>query len=140
MDGAGATGVVQRDINRLLSQASVSSRDRLRTALDHREPDRIPLDFGGTVGDWRSRQLRGGVARLLWAGPGAGQGARALPDAGLVEDDLRAAMGLDVTGVFPRKTMFGFPADALERVEFPRPGGAGSRSISGPGRSRTATS
>jgi len=29
---------------------------------------------------------------------------------GLVEDDLRAAMGLDVTGVFPRKTKFGFPA------------------------------
>jgi hypothetical protein len=28
---------------------------------------------------------------------------------GLVEDDLRAAMGLDVTGVFPRKSKFGFP-------------------------------
>ena len=29
---------------------------------------------------------------------------------GLVEDDLRTAMGIDVTGVFPRNTMFGFSA------------------------------
>src|ERR1017187_7564313 len=36
-------------INRLLSKTSVSSRDRLRIALDHREPDRIPLDFGSTA-------------------------------------------------------------------------------------------
>ena len=28
---------------------------------------------------------------------------------GLMEDDLQQAMGLDVEGVFPRKTMFGFP-------------------------------
>ena len=33
----------------MLSQTSVSSRDRLRTALEHREPDRIPLDFGSTA-------------------------------------------------------------------------------------------
>ena len=30
---------------------------------------------------------------------------------GLVEDDLRAAMGIDVCGVYPRKTMFGFPME-----------------------------
>ena len=29
---------------------------------------------------------------------------------GLVEDDLRAAMGIDVTGVFPRSSKFGIPA------------------------------
>ena len=30
---------------------------------------------------------------------------------GLIEDDLADAMGIDVVGVFPRNTMFGFPAD-----------------------------
>jgi len=29
---------------------------------------------------------------------------------GLVEDDLKDAMGLDVDGIFPRNTMFGFPS------------------------------
>lgn len=37
---------------------------------------------------------------------------------GLVEDDLRVAMGLDVTGVFPRKTMFGFPAIEWKEWDF----------------------
>jgi hypothetical protein len=37
---------------------------------------------------------------------------------GLVEDDLRAAMGLDVTGVYPRKTMFGFPAAGWKEWSF----------------------
>ena len=27
----------------------MNSRERVKLALDHREPDRIPLDFGGTV-------------------------------------------------------------------------------------------
>jgi hypothetical protein len=30
---------------------------------------------------------------------------------GLIDDDLFQAMGLDVAGVFPRNTMFGFPVD-----------------------------
>ena len=30
---------------------------------------------------------------------------------GLIEDDLADAMGIDVVGVFPRNTMFGFPTD-----------------------------
>ena len=30
---------------------------------------------------------------------------------GLIEDDLRAALGIDVTGVFPRNTIFGFPIE-----------------------------
>jgi Uroporphyrinogen decarboxylase (URO-D) len=37
---------------------------------------------------------------------------------GLVEDDLREAMGLDVIGIFPRSTMFGFPAEDWKIWEF----------------------
>src|ERR1039458_9226420 len=48
-DGTPRAWCSTRAINRLLSETSVSSRDRLRTALEHREPDRIPLDFGSTA-------------------------------------------------------------------------------------------
>ena len=27
----------------------MNSRERVKVALDHKEPDRIPLDFGGTA-------------------------------------------------------------------------------------------
>ena len=27
----------------------MNSRERVRTALDHREPDKVPIDFGGMV-------------------------------------------------------------------------------------------
>ena len=37
---------------------------------------------------------------------------------GLIEDDLRDAMGIDVVGVFPRKTMFGFPAEDWKEWNF----------------------
>jgi len=81
----------------------------LRTALDHREPDRIPLDLGstGVTGIHVScvAELRDhfGLAREPV------KVHEPYQMLGQVEDDLRAAMGLDVTGVFPRKTMFGFP-------------------------------
>jgi hypothetical protein len=37
---------------------------------------------------------------------------------GLVEDDLRAAMGLDVIGLFPRKVKFGLPTTAWKEWNF----------------------
>lgn len=85
-----------------------SSRARLQTALAHREPDRIPIDFGGSA-----------VTGIHVSCVAALRDYYGLPKhpvkvhepyqmLGLVEDDLRAAMGIDVTGVFPRKTMFGF--------------------------------
>jgi len=37
---------------------------------------------------------------------------------GLVEDDLRRAMGIDVIGVFPRKTKFGFPNTGWKEWNF----------------------
>jgi hypothetical protein len=37
---------------------------------------------------------------------------------GLVDDDLREAMGLVVTGVFPHNTIFGFPAERWKEWRF----------------------
>ena len=36
----------------------------------------------------------------------------------LLDDDLKDAMGLDVTGVFARNTMFGFPAERWKPWQF----------------------
>lgn len=85
-----------------------ASKQRLVDALNHRQPDRVPIDFGGSAVT--------GVHVSCVAALRDHYGLEKRPVKvhepyqmlGLVEEDLRLAMGLDVTGVFPRKTMFGF--------------------------------
>jgi hypothetical protein len=77
----------------------------------HKQPDRIPIDFGGTsvtgihascVADLRDYYgLEKRPVRIH-------EPSQML---GLVEEDLKDAMGLDVVGVFRRGTKWGFPAE-----------------------------
>jgi hypothetical protein len=91
--------------------AKAASHQRLATALNHRQPDRIPIDFGGSSVT--------GVHASCVAALRDHYGLEKRPVRihepfqmlGLIEDDLQNAMGLDVAGVFPRNTMFGFPAE-----------------------------
>jgi hypothetical protein len=87
----------------------MTSHERVLAALSLRTPDRVPLDFGSTgvtgihascvaaLRDWFGLEKR--LVKVH----------EPYQMLGLVEEDLQAAMGLDVEGVFPRKTMFGFP-------------------------------
>jgi hypothetical protein len=93
-----------------LSETSVSSRDRLRAALEHREPDRIPLDFGSTTVTGIHVSCVAALRHYYGLAPEPVKVHEPFQMLGLVEDDLRAAMRLDVTGVFPRKVKFGVPA------------------------------
>ena len=93
------------------TQASLQSRERLIAALNHKEPDRIPIDFGATavtgihascvaaLRDYYGLEMR--PVRIH----------EPFQMLGMVEDDLRESMGIDVAGVFARNTMFGFPAE-----------------------------
>jgi len=82
----------------------------LRTALNHREPDRIPLDFGSTTVTGIHISCVAALRDYYGLPRGPVKLHEPFQMLGLVEDDLRAAMGLDVTGVFPRKVKFGVPA------------------------------
>ena len=109
---------MKRDRIFVLSDTHVSSRERLRNALAHREPDRVPLDFGSTSVTGVHVSCVAALRRYYGLAPGPVKVHEPYQMLGLVEDDLRAAMGLDVTGVFPRKTMFGFPADNWKEWNF----------------------
>jgi uroporphyrinogen decarboxylase-like protein len=82
----------------------------LRTALEHREPDRIPVDFGSTSVTGIHVSCVAALREYYGLGAGPVKVHEPYQMLGLVEHDLRAAMGLDVAGAYPRKTMFGFPA------------------------------
>jgi hypothetical protein len=102
----------------VLSQTGISSRDRLRTALEHREPDRIPLDFGSTSVTGMHVSCVAALRDYYGLDRGPVKVHEPGQMLGLVEDDLRAAMGIDVTGVFPRKTKFGFPSAGWKEWNF----------------------
>jgi uroporphyrinogen-III decarboxylase len=86
----------------------MTSKERVIAAINHREPDRLPIDFGGTAvtGVHVScvaalRDFYGLEKRLVKV-------HEPYQMLGFIEDDLAEAMGLDVEGFFRRKTMFGF--------------------------------
>ncbi len=87
----------------------MNSKQRLLAALNHQTPDRIPVDFGGTLTSGIHvscvAQLRDyyGLEKQL---------VKVLDPyqmLGWVEDDLKEALGVDTVCVAPYKTIFGFP-------------------------------
>ena len=82
----------------------MNSRERVLTALDHREADRIPFDLG-------SIQVTGiheAAYRNLRQGLGLPETAVTLCDTiqqlALVEDDLVERLGIDTRGLYPRNS------------------------------------
>jgi uroporphyrinogen decarboxylase len=79
----------------------MTSRERVRAALTHREPDRVPFDLGGScvTGIHARAYARLREALGLPAGePRVGDIAQQLAD---VEPDVIEALGCDVRGVSP---------------------------------------
>ncbi len=88
-----------------------SSAPRVRRALGHQAPDRVPVDLGGTfvtgihvscvaaLRDYFGLEKR--PVRVIDPGQMLGE----------VDEDLKRILGIDVEGVFRRMTRFGFPAE-----------------------------
>jgi len=83
-------------------------RERVLSALGRQEPDRIPIDFGATPVTGIHVSCVDALRRHfgIWSGPVKVHEPYQM--LGLVEPDLQKILGLDVAGVTPRKTMFGF--------------------------------
>jgi hypothetical protein len=88
----------------------MTSRERVLAAIGHQMPDRIPIDFGGTS----VTGMHASCVAALRDHYGLERRPVKVPEPfqmlGLLEEDLKRALGVDVDGVFRRNTMFGFPA------------------------------
>lgn len=97
----------------------MTSRERVRTTLAHREPDRVPVDFGGTT----VTGMHALVVERLRAHYGLERRPVTVPVPynmlGLVEDDLARAMGLDLIGVLSRNTIYGYPNEDWKEFRTP---------------------
>ncbi len=85
-----------------------ASRQRVLDALAHTQPDQVPIDFGGTSVT--------GIHVSCVAALRDHYGLEKRPVKvhepfqmlGMIDDDLKDVLGIDVEGVFRRRTMFGF--------------------------------
>ncbi len=90
------------------TQAPTTSRQRLLDSLNHRQPDRIPVDFGGSPVTGIHVSCIAQLRDHFGLDHHPVKVIEPFQMLGEVEDDLRQALGVDVKAVPGRKTMFGF--------------------------------
>jgi hypothetical protein len=91
-----------------LQAPAATCRQRVLDSLAHRQPDRVPIDFGSTavtgihVSCVAALRDHFGLERRLV------KVHEPYQMLGLLDEDLKQAMAIDVDGVSRRKTLFGF--------------------------------
>ena len=86
----------------------MTSKERILTALNHREPDRVPIDFGGTPTSGIHASCVADLREYYGLEKRAVKVFEPYQMLGLIEDDLKEAIGIDIDGISAYKTMFGF--------------------------------
>lgn len=89
----------------------MNSRERVKAALEHRQPDRPPIDLGSTSVTGAQASVVSKVRQALGLDkPGARvKVVEPFQMLGEVGDDLKKALGVDTMGVGLNGTFFGFP-------------------------------
>jgi uroporphyrinogen decarboxylase len=77
------------------------SRERLLTALNHQEPDRVPFDLGSTQVTGIHVMAYHNLRQALGLPPVEAQLCDAIQQLALPDDDLIERLGVDVRGLFP---------------------------------------
>ena len=87
----------------------MNSRERVLAALSHRPPDRVPIDFGSTAVTGMHVSCVSALRDHYGLEKHLVKAHEPYQMLGLIEDDLKEALRIDVGGVSAPKTMFGFP-------------------------------
>jgi hypothetical protein len=89
-------------------EASMTSRERLDAALNHRQPDRIPVDFNGTAVTGMHVNCVIGLREHYGLEKRPVKVHEPYQMLGWIDEDLQRVLGLDVEGVWGIETLFGF--------------------------------
>lgn len=97
----------------------MTSRERVLAALEHKQPDRIPVDFGSTA----TTGIHVSCVAQLRDYYGLERRPVKVHEPyqmlGWIDDDLKEVMGIDCEGVMPHKTIFGFPNEGWKTWRTP---------------------
>ena len=97
----------------------MTSRERVRAAINHNEPDRVPVDFGGTF----ETSISASTVYFLREKLGLnapGERTKVIEPyqmLGEVRDDLRDAMSVDTTALYNTGSAFGYPLNDWKEWE-----------------------
>ncbi len=86
----------------------MTSRERVTAALNHRQPDRVPLDLGSTPVSGMQVSVVAALRRALGLAGGQVKVVEPYQMLGEIDADLRRALGVDTIGLGGRRTLFGF--------------------------------
>lgn len=101
-----------------ITENKSASRERLIATLGHTQPDRIPIDFGGTPTTGVHVSCVAALRDYYGLEKRPVRVHEPFQMLGTLEEDLMTAMELDVVGAFARNTMFGFPAEGWKTWDF----------------------
>ena len=95
------------DLKESGSSATSGSRRRVLDSLAHRTPAGVPLDFGSTAVTGIHLSVVAALRDYYGLEQRPVKVGEPYQMLGIVDEDLKVAMGIDVEGVSPRKTLFG---------------------------------
>jgi hypothetical protein len=87
---------------------TTTSKERVLTSLSHRQPDRIPIDFGGTSVTSLHVSCVAALRDYFGLEKKLVKAYEPYQMLGIMDEDLKQAMGVDVEGLYRPKTSFGF--------------------------------
>ncbi len=87
---------------------TTSRQKRVRESLAHRQPDRVPVDFGGTAVTGVHVSCVAALRDYYGLEKRPVKVIEPYQMLGQLDEDLKQALEIDVEGVYRRKTMFGF--------------------------------
>ncbi len=86
----------------------MTGRERVLSALSHREPDGVPLDFGSTAVTGMHVSCIAALRDYFGLEKTLVKVHEPYQMLGILDEDLKQAMGIDVEGVSRPKTLFGY--------------------------------
>ncbi len=96
----------------------MTSAERVLTSLSHKEPDKIPVDFGSTAVTGIHAKMVAELRDYFGLEKRLVKVHEPYQMLALIEPDLQEALGVDVEGVPGRETLFGFPNENWKEWTF----------------------
>jgi hypothetical protein len=97
----------------------MTSRERVRKALNHDEPDRVPVDFGSSAVTGIHVTALDGLIKKLKLRPRTVKAYEPMMMLGLVDTDVIAALGGDIIGLHGPNTLLGYRNENWKNWKLP---------------------
>lgn len=98
----------------------MTSRERMQATLNHKQPDRITVDFGGTCDTTMHVSCIEGLREYYGLEKRPVTVVDVYIMAGMIDPDLAQVLGVDTAPAYPRGTMFGFARDKVKEWKNPQ--------------------